>query len=101
MKNILTVLSMVLLMGLSTSVYAKDTAKEFNVTVSATGEIFVDGAPSDIEGLKQSAKAKAAASPDATATVSANKAVSKEKITAVIDAIKLSGLKKANFVSTK
>lgn len=81
----------------ASSAEAKETDKNLDVIISATGEIYVDGKPSDLEGLKQAATATAATAVDSGAILNADKAVTLEKLTEVIDAIKLAGVKKVAF----
>ncbi len=76
---------------------AKETDKNLDVIISSTGELYVNGKPSDIEDLKQQATATAASSVDSGAILNADKAVTLEKLTEVIDAIKLAGVKKVAF----
>lgn len=76
---------------------AKDMDKNLDVIIASTGELYVNGKPSDIEGLKQQATATAASSVDSGAILNADKAVTLEKLTEVIDAIKLAGVKKVAF----
>lgn len=76
---------------------AKETEKNLDVIISPTGELYVNGKPSDLEGLKQQASQVAITSVDSGAILNADKAVTLEKLTEVIDTIKLAGVKKVAF----
>jgi len=75
----------------------KDKDKNLDVIISAAGDLYVNGKQSDIEGLKQQATATANSSVESGAILNADKAVTLEKLTEVIDAIKLAGVKKVAF----
>jgi biopolymer transport protein ExbD len=76
---------------------AKETEKNLDVIISATGEIYVNGKESDLEGLKLEATGVANKAVDSGAILNADKAVTLEKLTEVIDTIKLAGIKKVAF----
>ena len=76
---------------------AKETEKNLDVIISATGEIYVNGKESDLEGLKLEATGIANKAVDSGAILNADKAVTLEKLTEVIDTIKLAGIKKVAF----
>lgn len=76
---------------------AKETEKNLDVIISATGEIYVNGKEADIETLKLEATGVANKSVDSGAILNADKAVTLEKLTEVIDTIKLAGIKKVAF----
>jgi biopolymer transport protein ExbD len=76
---------------------AKDTEKNLDVIIAATGELYVNGKPDTIEGLKAVAAQTAKAAVDSGAILNADKSVTLEKLTEVIDAIKVSGVKKVAF----
>ena len=76
---------------------AKETEKNLDVIIAATGELYVNGKPATIEELKDQAGTVAKAAVDSGAILNADKAVTLEKLTEVIDAIKLAGIKKVAF----
>lgn len=76
---------------------AKESEKNLDVIISAAGEIYVNGKVSDIEGLKQEATVIAGQAVDSGAILNADKTVTLEKLTEVIDTIKLAGIKKVAF----
>jgi len=76
---------------------AKETEKNLDVIISATGEIYVNGKAGTIEELKEQASVTAKSAVDSGAILNADKAVTLEKLTEVIDAIKLAGIKKVAF----
>lgn len=76
---------------------AKETEKNLDVIISATGEIYVNGKVSDLDGLKLEATGVANKAVDSGAILNADKAVTLEKLTEVIDTIKLAGIKKVAF----
>ncbi len=76
---------------------AKETEKNLDVIISATGELYVNGKPATIEELKDQAGVTAKTAVDSGAILNADKAVTLEKLTEVIDAIKLAGIKKVAF----
>jgi biopolymer transport protein ExbD len=75
----------------------KDSEKNLDVIIAATGEIYVNGQPSDLEALKAEASSTAMKNVDSGAILNADKAVTLEKLTEVIDTIKLAGIKKVAF----
>lgn len=76
---------------------AKETEKNLDVIISATGEIYVNGKVSDLDGLKVEATNVAIKAVDSGAILNADKMVTLEKLTEVIDTIKLAGIKKVAF----
>jgi biopolymer transport protein ExbD len=76
---------------------AKETEKNLDVIIAATGELYVNGKAATIEELKDQAGITAKAAVDSGAILNADKAVTLEKLTEVIDAIKLAGIKKVAF----
>jgi biopolymer transport protein ExbD len=76
---------------------AKETEKNLDVIIAATGELYINGKPGDIETLKEQAGITAKMAVDSGAILNADKAVTLEKLTEVIDAIKLAGIKKVAF----
>jgi biopolymer transport protein ExbD len=76
---------------------AKETEKNLDVIISATGEIYINGKQGDLEMLKEQAGATAKVAVDSGAILNADKAVTLEKLTEVIDTIKLAGIKKVAF----
>lgn len=75
----------------------KETEKNIDVIISATGELYINGKPGDMETLKEQASITSKVSVDSGAILNADKAVTLEKLTEVIDAIKLAGIKKVAF----
>ncbi len=76
---------------------AKETEKNLDVIIAATGELYVNGKPATIEELKDQATATAKTTVDSGAILNADKAVTLEKLTEIIDAIKIAGIKKVAF----
>ncbi len=76
---------------------AKETEKNLDVIIAATGELYVNGKPATLEELKDQASSVAKVAVDSGAILNADKAVTLEKLTEVIDAIKLAGIKKVAF----
>lgn len=70
---------------------------KFNVTVMASGDISLNGKTSTIAELAAFAKEKAAANNESAAILEADKGVTLEKLTEIIDTIKVSGIKKVAF----
>ncbi len=76
---------------------AKETEKNLDVIIAATGELYVNGKPATLDELKDQASSVAKVAVDSGAILNADKAVTLEKLTEVIDAIKLAGIKKVAF----
>lgn len=76
---------------------SKEAQKNLDVTIAASGELYVNGKPDSLDGLKKAASETAATAIDSGAILNADKAVTLEKLTEVIDAIKVSGVKKVAF----
>ena len=76
---------------------AKETEKNLDVIIAATGELYVNGKPATLEELKDQASSVAKVAVDSGAILNADKSVTLEKLTEVIDAIKLAGIKKVAF----
>jgi biopolymer transport protein ExbD len=76
---------------------AKETEKNLDVIIAATGEIYINGKPGDLEALKEQASITSKSAVDSGAILNADKAVTLEKLTEVIDTIKLAGIKKVAF----
>lgn len=75
----------------------KETEKNLDVIISPEGELYVNGKPTDLDGLKAEATNTAMKTVDSGAILNADKAVTLEKLTEVIDTIKLAGVKKVAF----
>ncbi len=75
----------------------KETEKNLDVIIAPTGELYVNGKPTDLDGLKAEATNVAMKSVDSGAILNADKSVTLEKLTEVIDTIKLAGVKKVAF----
>jgi len=75
----------------------KETEKNLDVIISPEGELYVNGKATDLDGLKAEATDTAAKAVDSGAILNADKAVTLEKLTEVIDVIKLAGVKKVAF----
>lgn len=75
----------------------KETDKNLDVIISSTGELYVNGKAADLEMLKTEASNVAMKTVESGAILNADKAVTLEKLTEVIDTIKLAGIKKVAF----
>lgn len=76
---------------------SKEQEKNIDVIISAEGEIYVNGKKDTLEGLSSIAKYTAGQNVDSGAILNADKSVTLEKLTEVIDTIKLAGVKKVAF----
>lgn len=72
-------------------------ATPLNVAINKDGQIAVNGQPATAEVLASIASQKVAEKPDIAAILQADKAVTLETLTAVIDVIKSAGVKKVAF----
>lgn len=68
-----------------------------NVALSANGQLMVNGEASTTEQLALIATKTAGEKPDTAAILQADKAVTLESLTAIIDVIKSAGIKKVAF----
>lgn len=71
--------------------------KPMKITVGKEGEIFVDGNAVNVDQLRAEAAKRSAQNPDTNAILVADKAVTLEMVTEIIDAVKSNGLKKVAF----
>ncbi len=71
--------------------------KPMKITVGKEGELFVDGNAVNIDQLRAEAAKRAAQAPDTNAILVADKNVTLEMVTEIIDAVKSNGLKKVAF----
>ena len=71
------------------------------IVIGGKGELFVDNLPVSLDELKGASTAKFAQNPDVNAILVADKAVTLEMITEVIDTVKGAGIKKVAFSITK
>lgn len=76
---------------------SKEENKNLDVTITASGEVYVNGKPDTLDGLKKAAADTAQTGADSGAILNADKAVTLEKLTEVIDTIKVAGIKKVAF----
>lgn len=72
-------------------------AAPLNVALSANGQLMVNGEVSTTEQLALIATKTAGEKPDTAAILQADKAVTLESLTAIIDVIKSAGIKKVAF----
>lgn len=75
----------------------KQAPKNLEVVISKVGELYLNGKKVKIEELKTQVTAEAKASKESSAVLTADKDVTLETLTSVIDAIKTSGIKKVGF----
>ena len=76
--------------------------KHIAVTVSKQGELYIDGSKVTLEQLKSTVGLEAEKSKDSSVVLTADKDVTLDGLTQIIDAIKTSGIKKVGFsVSAK
>jgi len=71
--------------------------KPMKITVGKEGELFVDGNAVSVDQLRAEAAKRSAQNPDTNAILVADKAVTLEMVTEIIDAVKSNGLKKVAF----
>ena len=71
--------------------------KPLKITVGKEGELFVDGNAVNIDQLRAESAKRAAQNPETSAILVADKAVTLEMVTEIIDAVKSNGLKKVAF----
>lgn len=72
----------------------KTTATQLNVTITADGKLLLNGKVSDENEIKTFSQDTAAKNPDIQAVIAADKNVPHGKVISIIDAVKLSGVKK-------
>ena len=75
----------------------KKAAKNLEVVIAKDGRFFLDGQNVDLAKLKEMVTSAAKNSPDTAAVLTADKGITLETLTQVIDAIKKSGVKKVGF----
>lgn len=75
----------------------KEQDKNIEVLIAANGDIYVDSKLSTIDELKSAASNAAMKKVDSGAILNADKAITLERLTEVIDTIKLAGVKKVAF----
>ncbi len=75
--------------------------KPMKIVVGSKGELFVDNKPMSIEQLKVESLAQIGKNADVSALLVADKAVTLEMVTEIIDTVKSQGLKKVAFSITK
>ncbi|MBC7464571.1 MAG: biopolymer transporter ExbD [Bdellovibrio sp.] len=71
--------------------------KPMKVVVGGKGELFVDNKPMSIEELGVESRLQVGKNPDVSAILVADKAVTLEMVTQIIDTVKSQGLKKVAF----
>lgn len=71
--------------------------KPLKITVGKEGELFIDGNASSIDQLRAEAAKRSAQNPDTNAILVADKGVTLEMVTEIIDAVKSNGLNKVAF----
>jgi biopolymer transport protein ExbD len=67
------------------------------VVLGKQGELYLNNKPVSVEGVKEESKKLALVNADSTALLIADKAVTLEMVTELVDAIKTGGLKKIAF----
>ena len=75
----------------------KKAAKNIEVVVGKSGDLYLDGSKVSLEQLKEQVTLKAKTATDSSVVLTADKEVTLEGLTAIIDAIKGSGIKKVGF----
>ncbi len=68
-----------------------------NVSITPTGDLLFNGQPSSVNEINERAKALVAENPDIPAILLADKTVTLEILTQVVDAVKTAGVKKVAF----
>ena len=81
----------------SSSTDIDKTKKPMKITVGKEGELFVDGNAVTLDQLRSEAAKRSASAPDTNAILVADKLVTLEMVTEIIDAVKSNGLKKVAF----
>ena len=81
----------------SSSTDIDKTKKPLKITVGKEGELFIDGTASTLDALRSESAKRAAQNPDTSAILVADKAVTLEMVTEIIDAVNSNGLKKVAF----
>ena len=76
---------------------SKAKPKTLEVVVSKTGELYLNGKIIDLENLKQAAAKEAENSQQSSAVLTADKSVTLEMLTPIIDAVKTAGIRKVGF----
>lgn len=71
--------------------------KPMKITVGKEGELFVDGTSVSVDQLRAEAAKRSTQNPETNAILVADKAVTLEMVTEIIDAVKSNGLKKVAF----
>lgn len=71
--------------------------KPMKITVGKEGELFVDGNAVNLDQLRAESAKRSSQNPDTNAILVADKAVTLEMVTEIIDAVKSNGLKKVAF----
>ncbi len=71
--------------------------KPMKITVGKEGELFVDGNAVSIDQLRAESAKRSTQNPETNAILVADKAVTLEMVTEIIDAVKSNGLKKVAF----
>lgn len=71
--------------------------KTVDVVVSSSGEITLDGQSIGLDDLKNKIAEAVKNNPDTAAILTADRSVTLDKLTVIIDSIKLSGVKKVAF----
>jgi biopolymer transport protein ExbD len=75
----------------------KKAAKNIEVIVNKTGNLFLDGKAVSLEQLKEKVSAEAKLTQDSSVVLTADKDITLEGLTVIIDTIKTSGIKKVGF----
>lgn len=70
------------------------TPSKFSLTLTAGGELLLNGEPTTTEMVQAKAQEISAGNPLAQAIISADKSVTHGRVVSVIDAVKLGGIKK-------
>ncbi len=71
--------------------------KNIEVVINKSGELYLDGSKVDLEQLKASVTLEADKNKDSSVVLTADKDVTLDGLTTIIDAIKGSGIKKVGF----
>lgn len=72
-------------------------AKQMEVIISKTGSLFIEGKEVSLNQLKEQVKQEAQTSKDSSVVLTADKDVTLDGLTTIIDTIKTSGIKKVGF----
>lgn len=78
----------------------QEQATVLRVAIAADGRLSVDGEPADLEGLRRASESALKQSPEARAAVAADGSARHERVIAVLDVLRSTGLTRLAFLVT-